>query len=123
MAFKIQDLLISDPSTKGLVVYCTKTTGATGHLCGTTPLLVAGVGLLALFACTHFLGRKPEDSAEQIALLKAQLKEALEELELEEASGEEHFKAKTVEEAEKLQDKLRKAMEQLEQDKSKLRES
>jgi ABC-type transport system involved in cytochrome bd biosynthesis fused ATPase/permease subunit len=132
MAFKILDLLISDLSTEKvaytkvtgpprlLAVWgCTKTS-VTGHLCGTTALTVTTVTLLT---CLPFLfRRKLEDSAEQIALLKAQLKEALEEIELEEASRAEQFTAKTVEEAEKLQDKLRKAVEQLEQDKSKLRE-
>jgi len=139
MAFKIQDLLITDLSSE---VACGKATGDCTKMSGpprvnvwactkTTPPCNGHSGTLALLTtlttltfltCTPFLGRRPEESAEQVALLKAQLNEALAEIDREEKSTAEQFKPKTVEEAEKLEQKLQQALDQVKQERLKLAE-
>jgi hypothetical protein len=143
MAFKIQDLLISDLSAEvactkvslfrctiltagpcGVIsVLCTKTSVCTGHISGTTGLTVLTPTLLTctlLLTPTLTMGGDAENPAEQLALLKAQLKEAIAEIEREEKSMEEQLKPKTREEAEDLEQKLEQALKQLKQEKSKL---
>ena len=104
MAFRTQDLMISDLSTKGVVLYCTKTSGVCGHITGTTGLTwLTTLTLLTFIPLLHrplTIAVNPEEAAKQLALLKAQLKEAVKEIEREEESMAEQLKPKTGENAE-----------------------
>jgi len=98
MRFKHQDLMITELSTEVacgkqslkprtgtiIVAACTRTSVCGGAHSGLT--FIIAFATLAVATCTFFFGRRPEDSAEQLALLKAQLKEALDEVEREEQS-------------------------------------
>lgn len=63
----------------------------------------------------------PVEWVEQLAILKAELKEALEEVERQQAAAEQALKPRDVPEIENLQNKLRESLAELERLKSELK--
>jgi hypothetical protein len=98
------------------------------------PTLYYGIQLGPCSCCSHSVSVPPPthckhhtkkgcdaaEATEQLALLKAQLKEALKEVEDQEEALNESLRPKTVAEVKQLQDELRDALAELEKRKSEL---
>lgn len=139
MAFRVKDLLINVGSTSrgrrryGMFADCdpfsiTASTGncITGPTHGETMIWSRFCSLLCCGALTAAgpgpVGPgDPVEWAEQLAILKADLKEALAEVERQERAVEETLKPRDVAEVEELEGKLNEALTELERIKAQLK--
>jgi hypothetical protein len=139
MAFKVKDLLITVvPSEGGRAAPgtpvgqdCIFTIRCTAHLflsgqCTATPLLIltqllCAADLSAMRPVPVPSGGDPWISLEELAALKAQLRQALLQVESQEKSLEEKSRPQTVAQIEELEEKIREALGELERRKSDLK--
>ena len=135
MAFRVKDLLINVVSAseakralgncRATVMDCTGTPFSTGG-CGTVTTHVCLLVSQVLCCRASMVGPgpvgpgDPVEWVEQLAILKAELKEALEEVERQEAVAEQALKPRDVAEIENLENKLREGLAELERLKSEL---
>lgn len=129
MAFRVKDLMISDvsgsegPDPLGLLTGKNCCRPASGGILFSCWCWWWWCGPGAVAGQTPYLDRgDPAARREQLALLKAQLKEELAQIEKEEEALEARLKPQTVAEVESLQHKMREAVEELEKLKAELRD-
>jgi len=119
MAYKVKDLMIN--LAAGRIRGGGGTWQTYSAECGTTPTrYIAGTATSLCGVSGIACGEDPVVVSQQLAILKAQLKQALAEVENEERIVNEVLEPKTVAQVEELQNELRKALKDLDSRKAKL---
>ena len=95
--------------------------GCSGHSTGDTTLMWTMLGRTACGWLSGWPAFDPAVAAEQLATLKAELKQELAAIERQEKAAEAQLRPKSVEEVEQLETQLRDAFKELEKLKTELR--